>query len=46
MLQYEVQPMVAGGRLFMIALADLGVSDMGPITGLPGSEVVSLAVTR
>ena len=38
--------MVAGGRLFMIAIADLSVSDMGPITGLPGSEVVSLAVTR
>lgn len=35
--------LVAGGKLFTIAVADLDVSDMGPIAGLPGGEVVSLA---
>ena len=38
--------MIAGGKLFVIAVADLGVRDMGEIPRLPATEVISLAAAK
>lgn len=37
---------VAGGKLFTLAVGDLAMQDMGTIAGLPASEVVSLAAAK